>query len=60
MRRHCDGQDPNLVMCVNAKTGERYEIGDLPVTIEIVEKSCDCGLVFDDVRRSTVYPHTAI
>ncbi len=56
MKRRCDGNDPNLLMCLDPITGERqrhYVKGELL-------KPCDCGRVFDDVMCSTVYPHRAI
>lgn len=61
MRRHCDGKDPNLVMYVDQETNVRC--GDNvnePQAVSAIQKPCDCGRVFDDVRRSTVYPHEPI
>lgn len=57
MTRHCNGQDPNLI-----------RFGEEPVKVHHVlmprkidaGRPCDCGLVFDDVRRSTIYPHSRI
>lgn len=57
MTRHCNGKDPNLV---------RFD--DEPIRVYHVlsarkvddGRPCDCGLVFDDVRRSTIYPHSRI
>jgi hypothetical protein len=46
MRRHCDGTDPNLL-----RPDDSNPVGYRP---------CDCGLIFDDVYRSTVWPHYAI
>ena len=65
MRRHCNGQDPNLVVYVDARTGIRLAATDMPVAFDITKvietvKPCDCGRVFDDVYRSTVYPHELI
>lgn len=56
MRRHCDGNDPNLVMRVDPTSGDRLD--DIKRTH--LDKPCDCGRIFDDVRRSTVYPHEPI
>jgi hypothetical protein len=49
MRRRCDGADPNLTRDV--RFWER-PAGPWPDAVP-----CDCGLVFDDVQRSTVWPH---
>lgn len=57
MTRCCNGQDENLIMHVDAKTGERIEgIRKL----DEIEKPCNCGLMFNDERRSTVFPHHQI
>lgn len=59
MKRRCTGEDPNLEMRIDPETGERVtgRVGD-GRTVE--KRPCDCGLVFDDVRRSTIYPHEEI
>lgn len=44
MIRCCDGQDPNLKR-ENEETGEW--------------EPCDCGALFDDVRRLVIWPHTS-
>ena len=64
MRRHCNGQDPNLVKYVDARTGASLG-ADAPLGLDLtkvieVAKACDCGRVFDDVHRSTIYPHELI
>ncbi len=58
MTRTCDGTDPNLLMWIDPKTGLRLESG-APL-LRHHSKPCDCGLVFDDVRRSTIYPHNPV
>lgn len=61
MRRHCDGKDPNLVMYVDPETGKRCgDTADEPQALKQDQQPCDCGRVFDDVRRSTIYPHREI
>jgi hypothetical protein len=64
MKRHCDGQDQNLIMYVDPETGERdgdvTEHPRVAKNIVPIQKPCDCGRVFDDVYRSTVYPHGLI
>lgn len=54
MIRHCDGNDPNLLMIVDA-VGRHQRAG-----LEGKKKPCDCGLTFDDERRSVVWPHDRI
>ena len=56
MVRVCNGRDGTLTVFVDPKTGERLEherVGEIP-------KACDCGLVFDDAKRSTIWPHVVI
>jgi hypothetical protein len=55
MRRHCDGTDPNLKQYLRPD-GEPAEH---PVDRETV-KACDCGMVFDDVKFMTIWPHRAV
>lgn len=57
MRRVCNGLDVNLLMFVDVDGKRidkvyRHETG--------TSKPCDCGRVFDDERRSTVFPHMPI
>ena len=53
MMRHCDGNDPNLLKCVDPDTGEHA-----PAGLRLVDYvPCDCGLRFDDVTRLTIWPH---
>lgn len=61
MRRRCDGTDPNLVRYVAAK-GAIVDDGEPPRrrSLEVDGKPCDCGLVFDDVYRSTIFPHELV
>lgn len=54
MIRHCDGNDPNLLMVVDG-VGRRLRAG-----VDGDKKPCDCGLMFDDERRSVVWPHDRI
>lgn len=49
MIRRCDGTDEHLTRDVRA--GEQPR-GPWPGAVP-----CDCGLAFDDVLRSTVWPH---
>jgi hypothetical protein len=53
MWRHCDGTDPNLIRKVYP------DVTDLP-TYRVAYEPCACGLMFDDVQRSTVWPHDRI
>lgn len=49
MMRHCDGNDPTLVTeSLNIET-DSYEW--LP---------CKCGLAFDDVTNSVIFPHVRL
>jgi hypothetical protein len=50
--RRCDGTDPNLTRDV--REGEQQR-GPWPGTVP-----CDCGRVFDDVDRLTIYPHSLV
>lgn len=56
MTRCCDGTDPNLVMIVDKLTGERVA----KPAENTEEKPCDCGSVFDDVRREVYWPHPLV
>lgn len=62
MIRHCNGEDINLIMPVSPQTGERVEPSKEVDrhAITVIMKPCTCGRVFDDVYRSTVYPHTEL
>lgn len=58
MRRHCNGTDLHLWMFVDSvgnKVDEtkRDQSHEEPIP-------CNCGLVFDDAQRSTIYPHLKI
>lgn len=59
MTRRCDGTDVNLVMFIDPATGARVDLThrDPDSGLPRTDKACDCGLVFDDVTRSTIYPH---
>lgn len=87
MIRRCTGEDPNLLMSVNA-AGQRIDIHaeakvvidaflalpeharrrvvaaighvDLNTGDKLTDKPCDCGITFDDARRSTIWPHDPI
>jgi hypothetical protein len=52
MIRTCDGTDPNLTR--EARPGEE-PFGLWPDSVP-----CDCGLTFDDVERTVIWPHTRI
>lgn len=52
MTRTCNGSDINLLMIVDAATGERMRDG-----LDGIKKPCDCGLQFDDAKRRVVWPH---
>jgi hypothetical protein len=54
--RHCDGNDENLVAYFNNTTGARLKERQPDSTL----RPCDCGRVFDDVRRTVVYPHPPV
>jgi len=54
--RHCDGSDPNLIMYVDPTTGKRL----IKSTKSEVQKPCDCGHRFDDVKYTTIYPHRVV
>ncbi len=60
MRRHCDGKDPNLIMYLHEKTGAITDSDQHLLEPRTIPYPCTCGLVFDDVYRSTIYPHHAI
>lgn len=55
MIRRCDGTDPNLTRPL--RPGENYDAGRCPWPNAA---PCDCGKVFDDVERLTVYPHPLV
>lgn len=55
MTRRCNGEDPNLMQIVD-EDGNRVR----RPTARTTEKPCDCGLVFDDVRREVVWPHPLV
>jgi hypothetical protein len=56
MVRHCSGLDNTLTMLVDPLTGRRLE----SPTIGEVPRACNCGLRFDDEKRSTIWPHLII
>lgn len=67
MRRKCDGNDLNLLRkqhedasCVEPDLS--YGGSDASVIVGVCPhyRPCSCGLEFDDVERSTVYPHYRI
>lgn len=57
MTRHCNGKDPNLVRFVDEPIRVHHVLAARKVDDG---RPCDCGLVFDDVLRSTIYPHSRI
>lgn len=66
MIMHCSGLDSNLLMMVDAATGERLArrapltvLGEHGETINraLVTKPFDCGKVFDDARCEVIWPH---
>lgn len=52
MTRTCNGSDINLLMIIDATTRERMRTGLVGVATP-----CDCGLQFDDAKRSVIWPH---
>lgn len=50
MIRMCDGKDPNLLKPDEHDDTQPWA-GYVP---------CDCGLVFDDEDRMTIYPHQEV
>lgn len=58
MLRRCDGTDPNLTQHVTPD-GERIKVAPYPAPIG-TKKSCDCGKVFDDAGRMTIWPHEQV
>jgi hypothetical protein len=59
MIRHCDGNDPNLVMYVD-EHGKRVPYLEDDSIVTATQKPCDCGKVFDDVKFMVVHPHRSI
>jgi hypothetical protein len=53
--RRCDGTDPNLKRERRPEDSPHVEGAPYPGLV-----SCDCGMTFDDVRRSTIHPHREV
>lgn len=64
MLRRCDGTDPNLTKSIPA---EQFDPATMTTSHwtstagpgEVVV-NCSCGLVFDDEKRTVVYPHDPV
>ena len=64
MIRRCDGTDPNLIRYPETPAPPPPVVDD-EVAPRLRRRladgvPCDCGLVFDDVRRSTIFPHELV
>lgn len=61
MLRRCNGKDPNLLVLIErtctCDVCIRCGCNDYTRHHRTEYKPCNCGLVFDDVHRLTIYPH---
>lgn len=63
MTRYCDGSDEFLVMHVIKKPDARGVVREVKVPKPDVgseEKPCTCGTLFDDAKRSVIWPHPMV